>query len=244
MVIIKKRGILPKITFATVKTVDIDKLIEPAYNDRHVIDSKKAESFWRAISEYGIVELPVWNKRTGHLVGGAWRVEQLRSEGVKRVKVCVIDIVESKERKLNDLLNSHAREFELEKRREKIKAFFKDDVDIGYLSLKEQLLYVPEVKPIQLPDRVFEPRLNRVDDSTPAKVDTSEDFTPMDQGSAAPDKEESSYGHLITFVLEELDYQLLQQCKDLYGVKTDHNIIMKGIKALLEAKEKKRKQGG
>lgn len=85
--------------------------VNPApYNPRAI--SPEAEVKLRAALEeeaFGLVEPLVWNKRTGHLVGGHQRMRQMDMihEGLNyMVPVAVVDMPEDDEKELNVLLNN------------------------------------------------------------------------------------------------------------------------------------------
>lgn len=78
------------------------------YNPRQ-IDRDSAQRLRKSISEHGLVDLPIWNKRTGNLVGGHQRISQLDAlEGSKdyELMVNVIDVPEREEAALNAKLNN------------------------------------------------------------------------------------------------------------------------------------------
>ena len=78
------------------------------YNPRQ-IDRDSAERLRKSLREHGLVDLPIWNKRTGNLVGGHQRISQLDAlEGSKdyELMVNVIDVDEREEAQLNVKLNN------------------------------------------------------------------------------------------------------------------------------------------
>lgn len=78
------------------------------YNPRQ-IDHDSKERLRRSLSEHGLVDLPIWNRRTGNLVGGHQRIAQLDVlEGSKDydLMVNVIDVDEREEAQLNVQLNN------------------------------------------------------------------------------------------------------------------------------------------
>lgn len=90
-----------------IETVAI-KLLKPApYNPRKALTPDDAEwrKIERSINEFGLVEPIVWNKTTGHVVGGHQRLSVLRAQGAKEVQVSVVELDEVKERALNVALN-------------------------------------------------------------------------------------------------------------------------------------------
>lgn len=90
------------------RTIPRDAIKNAPYNPR-VIDKKAKERLKRGIRENGLVSALTWNQRTGNLVGGHQRLEQLDAlEGNKHydITVCVIDVDEREEAKLNVQLNN------------------------------------------------------------------------------------------------------------------------------------------
>jgi DNA modification methylase len=69
----------------------------------------------RSISEFGLVEPLVWNRRTGHLVGGHQRFKVLLEEGATKVQVSVVDLSLEREKALNLALNKIAGGWDQEK---------------------------------------------------------------------------------------------------------------------------------
>lgn len=85
----------------------IDDLVPAPYNPR--VDLRLGdpdyEKLKRSIQEFGLVEPVVWNKRTGHVVGGHQRLKILRELGYEEVEVSVVDLDEEREKLLNVALN-------------------------------------------------------------------------------------------------------------------------------------------
>jgi DNA modification methylase len=61
-----------------------------------------------SIKRFGLVEPIVWNKQTGHVVGGHQRLRVLRAQGESEASVVVVDLPAKEERALNVALNSPA----------------------------------------------------------------------------------------------------------------------------------------
>lgn len=87
--------------------VELTRMNPAPYNPRKTLAPGDAE--WerlvRSIDEFGYVEVMVWNRRTGHLVGGHQRYNVLRHRGVTRAQVSVVDLDEAREKALNLALN-------------------------------------------------------------------------------------------------------------------------------------------
>ncbi|MBX3388629.1 MAG: DNA modification methylase [Phycisphaeraceae bacterium] len=92
--------------------------INPApYNPRKALapGDPEFEKLRRSISEFGLVEPLIWNKRTGNLVGGHQRFAVLMAEGAKTVEVSVVDLPLEKEKALNLALNKIQGEWDQDK---------------------------------------------------------------------------------------------------------------------------------
>ncbi len=78
------------------------------YNPR-IMDQGAKRRLKSAIKKHGLVSALTWNKRTGNLVGGHQRLEQLdaleRSDDYE-LTVCVVDVDEQEEAELNVQLNN------------------------------------------------------------------------------------------------------------------------------------------
>lgn len=87
-----------------IKKVPITQLKFAPYNPRHLPEHEK-QALKRSISEFGLVEPLVYNKRTGHIVGGNQRLQVLKELGFKEVEVVEVDLPLEKEKALNLALN-------------------------------------------------------------------------------------------------------------------------------------------
>jgi hypothetical protein len=101
---------LPLSEFCRFEVVEVDRerLKNAPYNPRKMTPSAR-ESLKRILKTHGLVEPPVWNERTGNLVGGHQRLGVLDTlhRSVKyRLKVARIDVPEKEERELNLALNN------------------------------------------------------------------------------------------------------------------------------------------
>jgi DNA modification methylase len=89
------------------RRVPISKLNPAPYNPR--VDLKPGDPEYqrlaRSMDEFGSVQPLVWNKRTGHVVGGHQRLKVLQAGGEKVVDVVVVDLPLEKEKLLNLALN-------------------------------------------------------------------------------------------------------------------------------------------
>lgn len=102
-----------------IETVPISQLKAAPYNPR--VDLKPGDPAYerlrRSIEEFDLVEPLVWNRRTGHLVGGHQRLKIIRSRGDTEAQVSVVDLPPERERALNVALNNAnlAGDWDLEK---------------------------------------------------------------------------------------------------------------------------------
>lgn len=89
----------------------IDKLIPMERNPRKM-DEHDFEELKTSIQKYGLVEPLVFNKRSGHVVGGHQRLTALKSLGHTEVEVVVVDLSEEQELDLNLRLNRTSGSFD------------------------------------------------------------------------------------------------------------------------------------
>lgn len=78
------------------------------YNPR-VMTELAEQELREVLKTHGLVETLVWNRKTGHLVGGHQRIAQLdhlQGSDDYELDVSAIDVPEKKERKLNVILNN------------------------------------------------------------------------------------------------------------------------------------------
>lgn len=87
------------------------------YNPRK-ITKKEKEKLKRSIEEFGYIEPIVWNKHTGHVVGGNQRLTVLKEMGVQEVEVVVVELDLEKEKVLNLALNKISGDWDYEKLQE------------------------------------------------------------------------------------------------------------------------------
>ncbi len=95
------------------------------YNPRQITD-KQMERLKNSVTEFSLVEPIVWNRQTGHIVGGHQRYKVLQSLGVQNTQVVVVDIPLSKEKALNLALNRIHGDWDLDMLRDVIV-----DIDTG-----------------------------------------------------------------------------------------------------------------
>ena len=91
-----------------IKKMKLSDLQAAAYNPRVKLEKgmEEYEKLKKSLLEFGFVEPPVFNKRTGNLVGGHQRVAVAKElEICEEISVSVIDVPIEKEKALNIALN-------------------------------------------------------------------------------------------------------------------------------------------
>ena len=95
-----------KFTIATINRADIK---NAEYNPR-IMDKEAKKRLKAGLKKHGLVSTLTWNKRTGNLVGGHQRLEQLDALEKNKdysLDVCVIDVDEAEEAGQTGLPHSH-----------------------------------------------------------------------------------------------------------------------------------------
>ncbi|EKD46541.1 MAG: hypothetical protein ACD_67C00184G0002 [uncultured bacterium] len=100
--------------------------LNPApYNPRQISDVQM-ERLKNSITEFSLVEPIIWNRQTGHIVGGHQRYMVLKSLGIGHTQVVVVDLSPSREKALNLALNRIHGDWDLAKLKDVI-----IDIDTG-----------------------------------------------------------------------------------------------------------------
>lgn len=92
----------------TVETIHRSQIKNADYNPR-IMDKEAKKRLKKNLKENGLVSALTWNRRTGNLCGGHQRIEQLDALEKNQdytLDVCVVDVDEKQEAKLNVLLNN------------------------------------------------------------------------------------------------------------------------------------------
>lgn len=90
-----------------IESIPIERIYAAPYNPQFDLrpGDPDYDRLKRSLEEFSFVEPLVWNRRTGHLVGGHQRLEILGARGVKRVEVSVVGLPPEREQALNVALN-------------------------------------------------------------------------------------------------------------------------------------------
>ena len=139
-----------------VKTISRSEIKNAEYNPR-VMDDNAKKRLKAALKKHGLVSALTWNKRTGNLVGGHQRLEQLdRLENDKNysLTVCVIDVDEKEEATLNVHLNNPSMqgEWDLDKLADMTNEFNLSFDDMGFTKLDIDFMFDADERFTQLFD--------------------------------------------------------------------------------------------
>lgn len=84
----------------------ISDLIPAPYNPRQST-AKQEKHLKESLEKFGLVEPIIYNKQTGYIVGGHFRVRELKKLGVKEIECVIVDLNEADEKELNIRLNAN-----------------------------------------------------------------------------------------------------------------------------------------
>lgn len=100
-----------------IRKVPVHRINPAPYNPRKDLKPGDPEyqKLARSIDEFGMVEPLVWNKRSGHLVGGHQRFKVMLARGATHVEVSVVNLSPEREKTLNIALNKIAGDWDQEK---------------------------------------------------------------------------------------------------------------------------------
>ena len=90
------------------------KELKPApYNPRQSTEKQETQ-LKRSLEKFGVVEPIIFNKQTGFIVGGHFRVRELKKLGYKEIECVIVDLNEDDEKELNIRLNANTGEWDFE----------------------------------------------------------------------------------------------------------------------------------
>lgn len=81
------------------------------YNPRQST-AKQEKQLKASLEKFGLVEPVIYNKRTGYIVGGHFRVRELQKIGYKEIDCVIVDLSDEDERELNIRLNANTGEWD------------------------------------------------------------------------------------------------------------------------------------
>jgi ParB-like chromosome segregation protein Spo0J len=81
-------------------------LIPAPYNPRQST-AKQEKHLKESLEKFGLVEPIIFNKQTGYIVGGHFRVRELKKLGINEIECVIVDLNEADEKELNIRLNAN-----------------------------------------------------------------------------------------------------------------------------------------
>lgn len=129
----------------TVETIQRSQIKNADYNPR-IMDKEAKKRLKKNLQENGLVSAITWNRRTGNIVGGHQRIEQLDALEKNKdyaLDVCVVDVDERQEAKLNVILNNPSQqgEYDLEGLAMLTEAFDLNFEEMGFTQLDVDFMY-------------------------------------------------------------------------------------------------------
>lgn len=94
-----------------IETKKLSDLKPAPYNPRKSTEKQEAQ-LKNSLEKFGVVEPIIFNKQTGYIVGGHFRVRELKKLGYKEVECVIVDLSEDDERELNIRLNANTGEWD------------------------------------------------------------------------------------------------------------------------------------
>ena len=100
-------GKAPALGVLEVQRMAVSAINAAPYNPRVALKpgDPEYEKLKRSLTEFGCADPPIWNRRTGHLVGGHQRFRVMCDLGVTEIDVSVVDLDLPREKALNVALN-------------------------------------------------------------------------------------------------------------------------------------------
>ena len=89
--------------------IEIKKLSElkpSPYNPRQS-NAEQEKQLKSSLEKFGVVEPIIFNKQTGYIVGGHFRIRELKKLGYKEIECVIVDLNEADEKELNIRLNAN-----------------------------------------------------------------------------------------------------------------------------------------
>jgi hypothetical protein len=96
-----------------IETKKISDLKPAPYNPRQST-AKQEEKLKASLSKFGLVEPIIFNKQTGYIVGGHFRVRELNKLGYEEIECVIVDLNEADEKELNIRLNANTGQWDWE----------------------------------------------------------------------------------------------------------------------------------
>jgi DNA modification methylase len=84
----------------------ISELTPAPYNPRESTEKQESQ-LKQSLKKFGVVEPIIYNKQTGYIVGGHFRVRELQKLGYTEIECVIVDLAEEDEKELNIRLNAN-----------------------------------------------------------------------------------------------------------------------------------------
>lgn len=128
-----------------VETINRSDIQNAKYNPR-IMDKGAKKRLKEGLEKHGLVSAITWNKRTGNLVGGHQRLEQLDNLEKNKnysLDVCVVDVDEREEALLNIQLNNPSMQgdWDIDKLGDIVQDFDINFDDMGFTQLDVDLMF-------------------------------------------------------------------------------------------------------
>jgi len=81
--------------------------LKPRPDNPRQSNKSQEDDLKKSLEKFGVVEPIIFNKQSGYIVGGHFRVRELKKMGVKEVPCVVVDLNEDDEKELNIRLNAN-----------------------------------------------------------------------------------------------------------------------------------------
>ena len=150
-----------------IQTIPLADLQPAPYNPRLTLQpgDKRWKKLERSLAEFELVQPIIWNRRTGHIVGGHQRCAVLKHHGHTEVECVVVDLPLSREKALNVALNNSEVGGDWEAT--KLMALIEDlanspDIDPTLTGFDEHQLRSFQFEPAPLPEEDTHPTSNNV----------------------------------------------------------------------------------
>ena len=89
--------------------------LKPADYNPRTSTKQQEENLKASLEKFGVVEPVIFNKQSGHIVGGHFRVRELKKLGHKEIDCVIVDLNEEDEKELNIRLNANTGDFDWER---------------------------------------------------------------------------------------------------------------------------------
>jgi DNA modification methylase len=84
----------------------ISELTPAPYNPRESTEKQESQ-LKQSLKKFGVVEPIIYNKQTGYIVGGHFRIRELQKLGYTEIECVIVDLSEEDEKELNIRLNAN-----------------------------------------------------------------------------------------------------------------------------------------